>query len=429
MQLKLNDKTSQASGFFNKFEEAYRTIKEADHTLQALTKANESAKELKCMWKRTGEEFMVERARLAEEIQQLNSDVHGTESKYGILQNQMHHNFSEIASWISSIEETFQETQKYVDTLCKSVLSDAFGMVKETMSCICDSRLLLEEIFTNIEGNGVTSLVLNRNLVIQPAALQEGFLASSNIDESYETDDNGMLKKVKAPTMKTTRSEEIDLVHANSMNENAELQRELERKEDLLKGLLFDFSLLQELASSKKDVKDEINKLIAALSQVENELKIKNNQHDDMIVQHRTLENQLKEAQSALFSSHSDLLEARRKLEILSKENAELRELLKDLYLKKSETEEELGEQRTAVEMLEKEIILLTSSTYNQASGEKIQLLEQVRSLQDKLDIACALANENEAIAIEARQVCRSDKKLSSQTLMDILYAEFKLHS
>lgn len=407
MQLKLNDKTSQASRFFNKFEEAYRTIKEADHTLQALTKANEGAMELNCMWKRAGEEFMVERARLDEEILQLNSDVNGTESKYGKLQNQMHHTFTEIASSISSIEDTFQETQKYVDTLCKSVLSDAFGMVKETMSCICNSRLLLEEIFTNIEGTGLASLVLNRNVVFQPAALQEGFLALSSTGESYETYDNGMLRKVKAPTIKTTGSEEIDLVHANSMNENTELRRELERKEALLKGLLFDFSLLQESASSKKDVKDEIDKLIAALSQVENELRIKNNQHNDMIVQHRTLENQFKEAQSALFSSHSDLLEARRKLEILSKENAELRELLEDIYLKKSETEEGLREQMKAVEMLEKEIILLTSSTDNQVNGEKIQLLEQVRSLQDKLDIACALANENEAIAVEARQVCR----------------------
>nr|GLL26017.1 kinesin-like protein KIN-12C isoform X2 [Ipomoea trifida] len=414
-ELKLNDKTSQASRFFNKFEEAYRTIKEADHTLQALTKANEGAKELNCMWKRAGEEFMVERARLDEEIRQLNSDVNGTESKYGKLQNQMHHTFTEIASSISSIEDTFQETQKYVDTLCKSVLSDAFGMVKETMSCICNSRLLLEEIFTNIEGTGLASLVLNRNLVFQPAALQEGFLALSNTGESYVTYDNGMLRKVKAPTIKTTGSEEIDLVHANSMNENAELRRELERKEALLKGLLFDFSLLQESASSKKDVKDEIDKLIAALSQVENELRIKNNQHNDMIVQHRTLENQFKEGQSALFSSHSDLLEARRKLEILSKENAELRELLEDIYLKKSETEEELREQMKAVEMLEKEIILLTSSTDNQVNGEKIQLLEQVRSLQDKLDVACALANENEAIAVEARQESEASKIYAEQ--------------
>ncbi|VFQ74892.1 unnamed protein product [Cuscuta campestris] len=416
IQLDPIERTKQANIFFHKFEEAHRTIKEADHTLQALTKSNESGKLMTCIWEQAVKDLQVEKARLAEEINQMNSDICGR-GEYEILQNQMHLDFTEITSSISSIEDTFRETQKYVDALCKSVLSDASEMVKETTSCICDSKLLLDDIVTTVMGNGVASLVLRQchtgDLIHKLKILNRNLVAMQG--ECYQECDNGRLdidgqEVDNAPSLK-----EKDFVHANPVYDNADLWRELERKEALLKGLLFDFSLLQELASSKRDVKDEVDKLIAALSEVESELRIQKNLLDELIVQNRLLENQLKDAQGALFVSRSDLAESGRKLEIVTKENAGLRGLVNDLYLKKSEIEEELREHKQGWETLEKEIIFLTSSADNQVTREKIQLLEHIRSLQDKLDIAYALANENEAIAVESHQESEASKIYAEQ--------------
>ncbi|VFQ83990.1 unnamed protein product [Cuscuta campestris] len=397
-------------------KEAHRTIKEADHTLQALTKSNESGKLMTCIWEQAVKDLQVEKARLAEEINQMNSDICGR-GEYEILQNQMHLNFTEITSSISSIEDTFHETQIYVDALCKSVLSDAYEMVKVTTSCICDSKLLLDDIVTTVMGSGVASLVLRQchkgDLIHKLKILNRNLVAMQG--ECYQKCDNGRLDIDGQEVDNAQPLKKKDFVHANPVYDNADLWRELERKEALLKGLLFDFSLLQESASSKRDVKDEVDKLIAALSEVDSELRIQKNLLDEMIVQNRLLENQLKDAQGALFVSRSELAESGRKLETVTKENAGLRGLVDDLYLKKSEIEEELREHKQALEKLEKEIIFLTSSADNQVTREKIQLLEHIRSLQDKLDIAYALANENEAIAVESRQESEASKIYAEQ--------------
>jgi chromosome segregation ATPase len=94
--------------------------------------------------------------------------------------------------------------------------------------------------------------------------------------------------------------------------------------------------------------------------------------------------------------------------------------LLKDIYLKKSEAEEQLEEQKEVTKSLEDEIIHLSSSTESKLRSavesleeelekirnERDQLREEIRSFNDKLEMAYGLADENEAIAVEARQAC-----------------------
>ena len=43
------------------------------------------------------------------------------------------------------------------------------------------------------------------------------------------------------------------------------LEVELSRKDDVIKGLLYDLSLLQESASNNKDQKDEVEKIVATM--------------------------------------------------------------------------------------------------------------------------------------------------------------------
>ncbi|GKV06848.1 hypothetical protein SLEP1_g18674 [Rubroshorea leprosula] len=73
--------------------------------------------------------------------------------------------------------------------------------------------------------------------------------------------------------MDYSKEEEPNLPHNELMYENLSLQKELERKEILLEGLLFDLHLLQESASNRMHIKDESEKLILALSQVRCELE------------------------------------------------------------------------------------------------------------------------------------------------------------
>lgn len=158
------------------------------------------------------------------------------------------------------------------------------------------------------------------------------------------------------------------------------------------------------------------------MSQIQNELKIKTCQLDDMLFQHKKLEDHLTDTEKALLLSNSNLEQTKDTINTLSEQNFELKVLLNDLYLKNSEANEQLEEQKEVVKGLEKEILHLTSSMETkllcQVEGiedelrrvisERDGLLEEVASLNDKLEMAYAISDEHEAISIEARQVCSS---------------------
>lgn len=434
-QLIADEVVCQASNFFTRFEEAHATVKEADYMLNALVKANDNSKQLTVMWRKAGEDLMLEKASLIEEIEQLKSSTRVRDGENGILQGQIQYSLIEMSNSISVLEVAFLQMQRDVEEVCKAVYSDALTMAKDILHYTCFSRSSLEDICAEIMEKGFSSFVLHqchgkyfsklRSLNgLCPSILQGGFvnhLEKSLIGES-ESRVNVVIGKLEADQTATVSRlgvTELGSSHDDATIENLELKKELERKEILLKGLLFDFSLLQESASTTKDIKDETEKLIVALSRVQHELEMKTSQLDELLVQHRTLESSLADTETALFGSNSDLEQARETIDILSEQNDEMRILLKDLYLKKSETEEQLEEQREVVKSLEKEILRTNSSAEKQifssikdieddlrrVTCERDQLCEQVISLQDRLDMAYAVADENEAIAVEARQV------------------------
>ncbi|XAR56945.1 hypothetical protein NMG60_11024920 [Bertholletia excelsa] len=156
---------------------------------------------------------------------------------------------------------------------------------------------------------------------------------------------------------------------------------------------------------------------------------MKTNQLNDVLVQQEELEGRLADIETALFISNSDLELARETVGDLSYQNCELRLLVKDLYLRKSKVEEQLEEQREIVRTLEEEILRMNSSAEKRLESsiediedvlgrvtvERDQLQEQVVSLQDRLEMACSLADENEAIAVEARQESEASKLYAEQ--------------
>ncbi|KAL7178397.1 hypothetical protein ACSBR2_031527 [Camellia fascicularis] len=435
----------ETSGFFTKLEEAGATMKEADVMLNALLKANESAKQLTGMWKQTGEELMTEKASLINEIQRLQLLIRLKDGQNEMLLDQIHYSLQETADSISLLEGSFLRMQTDVDEMFKVIYGDALTMAQVILNCVCKSRSSLEDIFRETMEQGFASFVLYQchvggsfckfpSFTVDPgfhqARLQEGCLlmnSSGSENDTLVKGVNGGEKGDQSAVFK--RLDERELAHDNLLDENELLKKELERKEVVLKGLLFDFSLLQESASTIKDMKDETEKLIVVLSQVQQELQMKTNQLNDVLVQHTKLEDQLADTETDLFVSNSDLEQAKGTVDILSNQIAELRVLLKDLYLRKSEVEEQLEEQQEVVKSLEEEILRMNSSTekklissiedmeddLRRVTIERDQLREQVGTLQDKLEMAYAIADENEANAVEARQDSEASKVYAEQ--------------
>lgn len=443
---------SHASRFLTKFEEAHTTIKEADFMLNALLKENENAKQVTVMWKQAGEEWLVEKASLIKEVEQLKSLIQLKEGENTVLQDHIHCSLVEMGDSMFFLEGFFLQMQKDVEERFRELYTAIISTGREILYSICNSRTSLEDIYSEIVEKEFALFVLYHcyigedfKRIIPGLNADHGFLrfgrqecnlVMNNLQKSCSSDEgNSMINGIEGieegDQSVAARDLEAELgqTSENLIYENLSLKKELERKEVLLKGLLFDFSLLQESASNKKDIKDETEKLILALSQVRCELEMKTSQLDDLLVQHRKLEGHLADTENALFISISDLEQAQESLDNLSDQNAELRVLLKDLYIKKSETEDQLEEQKDVIKGLEKEILRLTSSVekklmssvediedkLSRITDERDGLHEEVCSLKDKLEMAYALADENEAIAVEARQESEASKIYAEQ--------------
>lgn len=381
MQVVVDAKVNQPFSFLTKFEETRATMREADLMLNALLKANENAKQLTGMWKQTGEELMVERASLIEEVEQLKSSLRLKEGENELLQDQIHYGLEEIVNSFSLLEGCFQQMQKVVDERFNMIYSDALSMGQEMLYLVSNSRSSLEDICTETMEKGFALFVLyqchvgefisklpcfNAQPGLYPSRHQECCPVINLKNTCSSGKDDIMGEGDECEVVRKLEEREVGLSSDNLIYENLALKKELERKEVLLEGLLFDFRLLQESTSNTKDIKDETEKLIFSLSQVRHELEMKTSQLDDMLVQYKKLEGHLAHTEKALFISNSDLEQANNTIDSYSDQNAELKVLLKDFYLKKTETQELLDEQKEMVKGLEKEILHLTSSVEKQ---------------------------------------------------------------
>ncbi|XP_015163781.1 phragmoplast orienting kinesin 2 isoform X1 [Solanum tuberosum] len=193
--------------------------------------------------------------------------------------------------------------------------------------------------------------------------------------------------------------------------QSASLQTELVRKDDIIKGMLFDLSLLQESASNHKDQKDEIDDLMASINSLENEL-------DEAVCKGQALEVQLQEKISKTAILESDISQKCKDIELLSHTNSELAASAKDTMEEKCSIEEELLEKREVCENLEIEItnfgdivgemsnsIECLKRNLSGVTSEKEDLHGEILMLKKKLETTQTLAEENEAIAIEAKEV------------------------
>ncbi|KAI9195107.1 hypothetical protein LWI28_011738 [Acer negundo] len=465
-----NEKINHSSCFISKFEEARETMKEADFMLNALLKANENSKQLNGMWKQASEQLMAERSSLLEEIEQLKSSLHLKEAENESLQDHIQSGMLEIVNSMSLLQGCFLQVQKEVEDRFKELYSDVLSMGGEMCNFICNSRSLMEDNISEIVRKEFELFVLYfchvREIISTvPCAVKSSFhpirqqechsITNTSQRVCMNAQDDILItykkgaEEVDKSELVRNMEDELCESESNLSYENWSLKRELERKEVLLQGLLFDFSLLQESASNKKDIKDETEKLYSSLNQLRHELHTKTSQLDDLLLQHKKLETNLADTENALLISSSDLELAKESIDALYDQNAELRVLLKDIYLKNSAAEDQLEEQKEVVKGLEKEILHLTSvdekllssvesveedlrkvtadrdklheeiesveEDLRKVTSERDNLYEEVCSLNSMLEMTYALADEKEAVAVEARLESEASKSYAEQ--------------
>lgn len=429
------EEIKQDGGFLTRFEEAQAAIKEADIMLNALLRANENAKQLTGIFKQAGEQLKIERDNLIDEVGQLKSSIHLKDAENKLLQEQVWFNLEEVANSVSSLEGCISQTQREVDEKFGIISCDVLSFRDEMLKSISNWKSLMEDFCLEIVGREFTSFVLHQcytkeicrqftHFKAEPTfqLLQRQRCRESNSTSGStcltDKDDTMLISKIdRGGTELITDLQEADggFSYDKILYENLALKKELKRKEVLLEGLLFDFRLLQESTSKTKDMKDETD---YSLSQLQHELEIKARQLDNVLVQQRKLEGLLTDTEKALFLSNSKLDKAKETMTSISEHNAQLKQQVEDLDLKKSDAEKKLAEQQDVVNRLENEILHLTSlekksllsaedieNELSRVISERDQLREQVCFLTDKLNIAYALADEKEAVATEARQV------------------------
>ncbi|TVU37642.1 hypothetical protein EJB05_10967, partial [Eragrostis curvula] len=215
-----------------------------------------------------------------------------------------------------------------------------------------------------------------------------------------------------------------DSCPADNTADYASLRKEFDRKINITEGLYYDLKLLQEYISNAKDMKDKANDIATALSNVQRELETKSSAMENMMKKQKALEEELAENGAGLVMLRSELEQSQSLSSALLNENKELRVMLEEETLKNSETKVLLEDKVRVIEGLENQILLLNCSEVGQLmsdieelnnslkimSSDRENLQAEILQLRDKLDMAMALAEENEAAATEARQAAEISK-------------------
>ncbi|KAI3497334.1 hypothetical protein L1887_39873 [Cichorium endivia] len=199
-----------------------------------------------------------------------------------------------------------------------------------------------------------------------------------------------------------------DSILKEVISENVYHQAELERKDKVLEGLVFDLRLLQESSSKNQDQKDEIEELEASIEALEDEL-------NDNITKGQVLEAEIKEKITMISILESDVSRERELVKSLFSEIQMLKESAKDALKAKETTGMELVEVKKGNERLGMELVQLGTNLVEMEAlieSRTCELLE----VRKELEMAQALAEENEAIATESKQMAETSR----------LYAEEK---
>ncbi|XP_077215305.1 phragmoplast orienting kinesin 2 isoform X2 [Tasmannia lanceolata] len=218
-------------------------------------------------------------------------------------------------------------------------------------------------------------------------------------------------------------SECLEISAKELMSEKLAIHAELARKDEILKGMSFDLSLLQESASNAKDQKDEFEEMMVILESLENDLELRTTELDEAVNRGQMVESQLQDKVNIISALELELAREHGSLKLVSDENLELKAKMEDLLANKHSIEEDLAEKTKLNERLDEELLKMSSSlvqmdyaledlknNLSKVTMERNSLDSEILALKEQVDMAQALAEENEAIATEARQIAEARK-------------------
>ncbi|XP_047340595.1 kinesin-like protein KIN-12D isoform X2 [Impatiens glandulifera] len=259
------------------------------------------------------------------------------------------------------------------------------------------------------------------------------------------TDESTVLEKIfkevdKELEMTSVFTKELDCLEKLAdklISENLFHETELSRKDEILKGLLFDLSLLQESASNAKDQKDEIKELTDSLHVLEGELINVTYKLDGAVANGQVLENQLEEKLGIICSLQLEIAHLSNSSNLLSVKNHELTSEISHALQVKISTEEELFEIEKVNESLERQVIEVSATigelnysveslkaTLNSVSTQRDDLQAELLIMKEKLETTEALAEENKTIATEAHQTAETMKQYAEEKEKEVKLLE-----
>ncbi|KAL5054076.1 hypothetical protein RYX36_034758 [Vicia faba] len=329
---------------------------------------------------------------------------------------------------ITKISEVNKELEQNIELLkdvsCSNIAwKGELVEVKESEKRLLDEIRDLEVDYDRVIGDALAKNVASEFAFHHILFLEDQFRELQSINVILES------SCCKLKNELHLRDSEIDRIQSL-------LQLELSRKEDVIKGLLYDLSLLQESASTSKDQKDEMEEMMAIMEEFESELTIKSDELASVVANCRLFETQLMDKSNRVIALELDLS---KECEVVKQQVSEIDELrthIEDALVARKLVEEELKERKKITESLENEILEMSnvlgqmndsiknlSVDRDALTIQRDQLEGQVILLKEGLENAAAQAEANEAIAqdaqkmAEARKVYAEDKEAEIELL------------
>ncbi|CAA7388358.1 unnamed protein product [Spirodela intermedia] len=204
----------------------------------------------------------------------------------------------------------------------------------------------------------------------------------------------------------------VDLIEENdSVTHTLSLSQEPDQNDVLFRNEPYGHGLGS--VALENVIKDSMKESTGSLGQAQYELAIKIAEVDAMLCRKREILSPVTDTKAALASSRSKPMESKDLSTAFLKEKSNL-----NGQLEKMDAERRLKDQERIIESLEKEICRVNASLEKRGFFSVQEILQELRlvcderdrlqddilHLTEKLEMARAMADENEAVAVEARQ-------------------------
>ncbi|XP_037439555.1 kinesin-like protein KIN-12F isoform X2 [Triticum dicoccoides] len=376
-------------------------------------------------------------------------DLHEENSNIMIHLKNLKRDKDEVMESLLAMSKENPKLSYVIDSLesnIRSLQTDRDGKAKALMELQCSHAALCKELELKAKviklGISIENALKSENDSLRHEMLhilrKDSRMVDlvSNIDmEKLSVSIQACLEQITAQvqmyideqsTMMMKLSNDLNLVQLSVeelSTHNSSLQSELARKDELAKGLSFDLSILQESASVAKGQADQLVALAEAIKSLEPEVASKSHDLDNLVSGSQPLEAQIMKSNEKISVLEEQLASTVGELNAVSVENTELRSQLNHIERISYSRKEELAHRSNSTERMEEGLIELRNlldernnlfqnlqNDFSKLSYEKQYCDSQVLMLREKLEIAQAVAEKNEAIAMDARQIADERK-------------------